>query len=177
MKDFAYKLIKLGWRFLHFPREIENDFFRRGGVQIGSRCRINSNILTAESYMISIGDDVTIADNVSFVTHDNSISKVIPGSGNLFGKIRIGDKCFIGSHSVIMYGVELASEVIVASGSVITKSFNESRIIIGGNPAKKISTWESFAEKHGNDGIKVASLSTDKKKELLLSENVKLIKR
>ena len=31
MKDFAYKLIKLGWRFLHFPREIENDFFRRGG--------------------------------------------------------------------------------------------------------------------------------------------------
>ena len=127
--------------------------------------------------MISIGNEVTIADDVSFVTHDNSISKVIPGSGNLFGKIKIGDKCFIGSHSVIMYGVELAPEIIVASGSVVTKSFNESKIIVGGNPARKISSWDIFKEKHGNDGIRVASLSVAKKKEVLLSESDRLIRR
>lgn len=30
----------------------------------------------------------------------------------------------------------------------MTKSFPESNIIIGGNPARKISTWAQFAEKN-----------------------------
>lgn len=65
----------------------------------------------------------------------------------MFGKISIGKNCFIGANSVILYGVTLADNIIVAAGSVVTKSFHEERIIIGGNPAKKISTWDSFAEK------------------------------
>lgn len=84
---------------------------------------------------------------MEFVTHDNSISKVLPNTTDLFGKITIGSNCFIGARSVIMYGVTIADNVIVAAGSVVTKSVSESNVIVAGNPAKIISTWDKFAEK------------------------------
>ena len=37
--------------------------------------------------------------------------------------------------------------IIVAAGSVVTKSFRNSNIIIGGNPAHIINTWDKFSEK------------------------------
>lgn len=46
-----------------------------------------------------------------------------------------------------MYGVSITDNVIVASGSVVTKSITESNVIVGGNPARVITTWEKFAEK------------------------------
>lgn len=41
----------------------------------------------------------------------------------------------------------LADNIIVAAGSVVTKSFRNSNIIIGGNPAHIINTWDKFSEK------------------------------
>lgn len=108
---------------------------------------IYSNILTSDSYLIEIKNDVCISIDVKFVTHDFSVKKVLPDKGNLFGKIVIGNNCFIGERSTLLYGIELADNIIVAAGSVVTKSFSESNIIIGGNPARKISTWEKFREK------------------------------
>ena len=55
-----------------------------------------------------------------------------------FGAISIGNNCFIGANSVILLGVTLADNIVVAAGSVVTKSFFENNIIIGGNPAKKL---------------------------------------
>lgn len=46
-----------------------------------------------------------------------------------------------------MYGVTIADNVIVAAGSVVTKSVNESNVIVAGNPAKVVSTWDRFADK------------------------------
>ena len=46
-----------------------------------------------------------------------------------------------------MYGCTLANNIIVASGSVVCNSFVEENIIIGGNPARKIGTWDDFKNK------------------------------
>lgn len=97
--------------------------------------------------MIIIGDNVTIAEDVQFVTHDNSIMKVDNSCYNLVGFIKIGNNCFVGQRSTVLYGVTLADSIIVAAGSVVVNSFDEEKIIIGGNPAKKIGTWDSFIEK------------------------------
>lgn len=97
--------------------------------------------------MIEIGNNVTIGDQVDFVTHDNSISKISPHTINLFGKITIGDNCFLGERSTYLYGVTLANNIIVAAGSVVVDSFTTERIIIGGNPARVIGTWDKFFEK------------------------------
>lgn len=126
--------------------EITNEYFRKKGILIGNRCLIYSNILTAEPYLIEIGNDVVVSTDVAFVTHDYSIHSVLPSKANLFGKIIIGNNCFIGERSVLLYGVELSDNIIVAAGSVVTKSFTQKNIIIGGNPAKIIGQWSKFSQ-------------------------------
>ena len=149
MKDVQYLFFKIASKLLRNP-EIKNDFFRRQVFKIMGGVNIVGNICTPEPHLVSIGNNVTIADSVLFLTHDNSIMKVDANCYNLFGYITIGDNCFIGQRSIIMYGVTLADNVIVAAGSVVTKSFNEERIIIGGNPARKIGTWDAFFEHRGH---------------------------
>lgn len=119
-----------------------------GGAVIGKNCLICTPIIGADSWLINIGDNTVVSTEVEFVLHDYSISRVIPGKSNLYGKITIGNNCFIGARSVIMYGVELADNTIVAAGSVVTNSFLEGNIIIGGNPAKIIGTWDQLKNKH-----------------------------
>lgn len=125
--------------------------------------------------MIEIGNNVTIAGHVELVTHDNSISKVLPNTTDLFGEIKIGNNCFIGARSVIMYGVTLADNIIVAAGSVVTKSFLESNIIIGENPARKITTWNQFAEKSKKYAWNLDEITREEEIRLH-TEGVKLIK-
>ena len=109
--------------------------------------------MTPEPFLVRIGDNCTICDGVDFVTHDNSIIKVDKSCPNLFGFITIGNNCFIGERSIVMYGVTLADNIIVASGSVVVNSFLEERIIIGGNPARKIGTWDDFIAKNKKYGM------------------------
>ncbi len=144
-------------------KETINKYFIKQGVNLvgggGTGTHINCNIAVNEPHLISIGEGTTVAGNVEFVTHDNSISKVIPNCTDLFGRITIGNNCFIGARSVIMYGVTIADNVIVAAGSVVTKSVNESNVIVAGNPAKVISTWDKFAEKSKNYAWDLNSVS------------------
>ena len=58
----------------------------------------------------------------------------------------IGDNCFIGMNAIIMPGVTLGNNVIVGSGSVVTKSFPDD-VVVAGNPAKIICTLEEFYNK------------------------------
>lgn len=112
---------------------------KKKGMKIGENCRCFSNINDSEPYLIEIGNNVTISTNVNFITHDNSITKICDEYTDCFGKISIGDNCFIGLGAIIMPGVTIADNIIIAAGSVVTKSFKDNNIIIGGNPAKKIS--------------------------------------
>ena len=75
-----------------------------------------------------------------------------------------------------MYGVTLADNIIVAAGSVVTRSFDESNVIIGGNPARRISTWESFAEKSRPYTWNLRKISREEEVRLQ-NEGVKLIER
>ena len=62
------------------------------------------------------------------------------------GCIEIHDNVFIGAKSVIMSGVSIGSNVIIAAGAVVTKDVPDGEIW-GGVPARKISTWDSYVEK------------------------------
>lgn len=135
-----------------FGEDIKVKYLRKSGLTIGG-CRIYSDIVTSEPFLIEIGENVTISTDVTFVTHDNSIIKINKELPNLYGKIRIGNNCFIGERAILMYGVSIPNNTIVAAGSVVTKSISEERVILGGNPAKVISTWDKFYDKNKKKGI------------------------
>ena len=148
--------------------EVISAYFRREGMKVGKNCHIYSNIVTSESYLIEIGDNVTISNGVQLITHDNSICKVCPELTDTFGFIHIGDNSFIGAKTVILPGVSLPNNTIVGSGSVVTKSFSEERMIIAGNPAKQVSTWEKYKEKRSQFGVNISKSSAEQKKEQAL---------
>ena len=51
----------------------------------------------------------------------------------------IGHDCVIGVNSIIMPGVKIGNEVVIGSGSVVTKDIPNNCIAVG-NPAKVIKT-------------------------------------
>ena len=120
---------------------------RRRGIHIGENCRMFTNISAREASLITIGSRVTISSEVEFCTHDNAIIKAIPGKTDVVGPITIGDDCFIGMRSILMYGVTLGDHCVVGAGSVVTKSFPP-RTVLAGNPAKAICTIDEYAKKY-----------------------------
>lgn len=150
-------------------RNILTNFYRKKGVNLGDNCAIFSSIITPEPYLLNIGDNVTIAPGVRLITHDNSVSKVIPYMTDLFGRINIGNNCFIGVGAIILPGVTIGDNSIVAAGSVVTKSF-PSNVVIGGNPAKVICTLDDYKLKIVKYCTSTKGLTKEEKKELILNE-------
>ncbi|MFO7675578.1 MAG: acyltransferase [bacterium] len=52
--------------------------------------------------------------------------------------IVIGDNCWLAADVIVLPGVRLGNHVVVAAGSVVTKSFAENDILIAGVPARVI---------------------------------------
>ena len=105
--------------------------------------------------LIYIGNNVRMASNVSFITHDvtynmlNNLPKYAE-EGYSFqekkGKIVIGDNVFIGANSIVLYDVTIGSNVIVGAGSVVTKDIPDGTVCAG-VPCKVIGEFEDFVEK------------------------------
>lgn len=85
---------------------------------------------------IYIGKNTYIAPNVGLITANHDIYNL---DNHVEGKdIILGKNCWIGMNSIILPGVKLGDRTIVGAGAVVTKSFEEGNVIIGGNPAKII---------------------------------------
>lgn len=118
-------------------------------MKVGKGCRIYISSWGTEPELVEIGDNVTITSEVVILTHDGSTCLVKNKAGERyynFSKVKIGNNVFIGYRSIILPGVVIGNDVVVAAGSVVTKSV-ESGSIVGGNPAKVINSFESYSAK------------------------------
>lgn len=82
---------------------------------------------------IFIGDDTIFAPGVKIISANHEqekFSDIVRSS-----PIMIGKRCWIGANAVILPGVKLGDDVIVAAGSVVNKDF-ASNSVIAGIPAK-----------------------------------------
>ena len=112
-----------------------NRLFRGKNVGHGNNIFYNTR-----SGKITIGDDCILSFNCMFLTgrheyengHLKERSKQVPDSGC---DIVIGKGCWIASGVIVIGGVTIGDNCIIAAGSVVTKSFG-SGLLIGGVPAR-----------------------------------------
>jgi maltose O-acetyltransferase len=99
-------------------------------------------------FLISIGRNCIICPNVRLIAHDASTKKML--GYTKIGKIDIGENCFIGDSAIILPGVRIGPNTIIASGSVVTRGEYPSSSVIAGNPAKVLMTVDKYLEKVNN---------------------------
>lgn len=139
------------------------------GVKIGNSCNIQDVSFGTEPYLIEIGNDVQITSGTKFFTHGGAwvLRDKYPRL-DFFGKIKVGSNVYIGNNSLILPGVTIGDDVVIAAGSVVTKSVPSSTII-GGNPAKVIGHLEDFERRMFEFNIDTKGMNDKAKKDYLLS--------
>lgn len=75
---------------------------------------------------------------------------------------------YIGNNAKIMPGVTVGDNVLIAAGSIVTKSIL-SNVVVAGNPARFICSIEDYIERNKKYNTDSKGLSAEEKKRLLLS--------
>lgn len=125
-----------------------NKYAKKYCSTVGEDCRIYTKHFGSEPFLVRIGNHVTITSGVKFVTHDGAgwLMRDEKGRRYIYQPITIGDWVFIGVNSIILPGVKIENHVIVAAGSVVTKSI-PSGSIVAGVPAKIIGRYSDLEAK------------------------------
>lgn len=166
--DYIMKFVKFCRRILLQLLPIEKQA-RIAGVKMGHNNYIASHFWSSEGYLIEIGSCCQITTGVKFLTHGGGhiLRDHIPDYDS-FGKIKIGDYVYIGANSLIMPGVTIGNNVLIAAGSVVTKSVRP-RSVVAGNPANIICTIDEYKDKNLQYNTHSKGMSNKDKKKLLLS--------
>lgn len=148
----------LKYIFLIFLAKINHvKYAKYVGVNMGDNIFIYGNPLAmfgTEPWCITLGNNVHITREVLFITHDGGtllFRNQIPDL-EITAPIKVGDNVYIGVRSIILPGVTIGNNCIVAAGSIVSKDIPDNSVF-GGVPAKFIKSSSDYL-----DGIKKKSL-------------------
>lgn len=118
-------------------RRFRLELLRMKGYNIGRKTIVEGGVLLDKLNPrgIVIGSCTLIARGAVILSHDH-VKRTINDNPKMY-RTSIGSNTFIGINTIILPGVNIGNNVIIGSGSVVTKSF-PSNCVIAGNPAKII---------------------------------------
>ena len=133
--------------FLRIRGEVSTKQLLRRGMKIGKNFhRMNGCwIDPGHCWLISFGDNVTIAPRATILAHDASLQHGIKATR--IGKVSIGNNVFIGAGSLILPGVNVGDNVIIGAGSVVTKDVLSDSIVCG-CPAKRVGSYADYLSRN-----------------------------
>lgn len=126
--------------------EVSTEELIRRGLKVGANFkRLNQVIIDdSHTWLIELGDDVTLAPRVHILAHDAS-TKTHLGYTKI-GRVTIGNRVFIGAESVILPGVTIGDDVIIGANSTVTHDIPAGSVAVG-SPARVICTIEEYLNK------------------------------
>lgn len=156
----------------------KRNYLAKQGCKIGENTRIITNVdsFGTEPYLIEIGKNCLIANNVTFMTHDGGVSVLnnlhcFKEKVEKLGRIIIGDNVFIGIDAKIMPGVTIGDNVVVGLGSIVTKDIPSNSVVCG-VPAKVIKTIEEYGENIKEKGYPTSDLTKKEKRKYCANNNI-----
>lgn len=149
--------------------------YRSQGMIVGKDCCIYSAEFWSEAFLISIGSHVQITSGVKLFTHGGGwvFRDELPNFDS-FGKIRIGNNVYIGNNAMIMPGITIGDNVVIAAGAIVTKNV-PNNVVVAGNPARIIESIEVFKGKNIKYNLGLKGLSTEAKRERILATDDSLL--
>lgn len=105
-----------------------------GSLEIGDSCFFNSNCSITVMDKIKIGNNCNVANNVVIVDHDHDFRK----DNKLFvtAPVTIGNNVWIGANCVLLKGIQIGDNAVIAAGSVVRKSIPENTVYYEQKDAK-----------------------------------------
>lgn len=121
---------------------------RARGVRIGEGCRIYSTEFSTEPYLVTLGDGVSIAGSVKFLTHDGAarMRKARRPGIQLFGRIDVGANTFIGEGAILLPGTNIGRDCVIAAGAVVRGAIPDNSLVVG-NPAAVVGRASLFLDR------------------------------
>lgn len=126
--------------------DLPTSYYIKRGLKVGknfnrqSGTRLDPN----NCWLIEIGDDVIMSNKVQLIAHDFSTMHYTGYAR--FGKIKIGDRVFIGANSTVLMNVNIGNDVIIGAGSLVNKDVPNG-FVVAGVPAKIICTTSEYIDK------------------------------
>lgn len=129
------------------PEELTVQSCLEKGMKVGNNCHglAACTIDYAHCLLIEIGENVTFAPQVYLLAHDASTKRHLDYTK--IAKIKIGNNVFVGARALIMPGVTIGENAIIAAGSIVTKSVPPGTVV-GGNPARVLANTTEYLNKH-----------------------------
>ncbi len=120
------------------------------GLHIGKNVTIatTASIDDEYCYLIIIGNNCTISNHVRILAHDATTFKFTEGYTRI-GKVEIKDNCYFGENVLILPGVTVGPNVLVAAGSVVNKDIPPNSCVAG-VPARFYGKFDEFIADHQN---------------------------
>ena len=107
-------------------------------ISFGKHFYANIDLTILDENDVTFGDNVFIGPDVSIYTAGHPIDANVRNLDLEYAKpVTIGNNVWIGGNAVINPGVTIGDDVVVASGSVVTKDI-PSHVVAGGNPCRII---------------------------------------
>ena len=144
-----YKLIKYLilqiYGFLIFKKRV-NVFgwftvVNKNNIVMGNNCAINSGVFFLGRDEIVIGDNVILSARCMLIDAgleaDNYLNLKEPIHNYTKSFIHIEDNVWVGAGAIILPGVTICRNSIIAAGAVVTKDV-PSYVVVAGNPARII---------------------------------------
>lgn len=134
--------VDIGDHFFHYTDGLNigggGSQFPYANLVVGDRCVFHNNYINL-AREVGLGNDVGLSPDVDIITHGfwNSVLEGYPAK---YEGVYIDDGVIVGQRSIILAGCNIAKNIIVGAGSVITRNLDNEKSIYAGNPADFVRT-------------------------------------
>ena len=139
---FGRFLQSIAMSYLPIPSALRVSLQRMRGVKIGRGVFLGPGVWldNAKPYLIEIGDYASLAGRVTVLTHSQPtlpLREILGPESKISKRTVIGKGAWVTVNCVLLPGVTVGENSIIAAGSVVTKDI-PNRVLAAGSPARVV---------------------------------------